>query len=447
MPGKHLSRWTLAWFGSALLLLLAACGLGLIGIGGPGNWARGSGLALVHVFALGWLCQVMMGALVQFVPVLAARPLALPVLALPALLATFAGVLALALGFLALDGHEALRVLFLVAPALIGLGFALVAAMVGATLLARDSLRLAEVRMVLLALVGLGGLWLSGAVMVLTLSGLGPEVALPQALPLHMLFGIGGWLSLAAFGVSYKLFAMFLIAPDDGGRLRSAVFLAAGVLVAGLLAALLMVLAGRSAAWAAGLALGVVPVLILLYLAEIARLWQSRRRAAPEVNMAWSRAALAFLGLAMALAVPGWLLGGPWAEAAVFAALVGWLSTLTLAQLIKIVGFLTWIQVFAPRIGRQPVPMVQKLIDARSATACLALWSAGTAAGCLALLLASPAGFRIAAGLLTLAALGIVRELIAVRHLSHIAAEERPSRLPPLILPLFQPRQTAESRP
>lgn len=440
MPGKHLSRWTLAWFGSALLALLAACGLGLLGVAGPGAWTGGNGLALVHVFALGWLCQVMMGALVQFVPVLAARPLALPMLALPALLVSSAGTVALALGFLVLEGREALQPLFLAAPAAIGLGFAMVAAMVGATLSSRDSLRLAEVRMVLLALLALAGLWLSGAMMVLTLSGRDPAVDLAQALPLHMLLGIGGWLSLAAFGVSYKLFAMFLIAPDQGGRLRGAVFLAAALLVAVLLAALALVLAGRPAEGATVVALGLIPVLILLYLAEIARIWRSRRRVAPEVNMLWSRAALAFLGLAMALSVPGWFLGGPWAEAAVFAALVGWLSTLTLAQLVKIVGFLTWIQVFAPRIGRQPVPMVQKLIDAKAARLCLALWSAGTLAGCLALLAASPAGFRLAAALLSLAALGIVRELIAVRHLSHLAAEERPAPLPPLILPLLQPR-------
>lgn len=446
MPGKNLSRWTLAWFGSALLFLLAACGLALLGAAGPQDWSRGAGLAVVHLFTLGWLCHVMLGALIQFVPVLAARPLALPMLALPALIAASAGTVDLALGFLFLDGHDALRPLFLIAPFATGLGFTLVALMVAATLLTHATLRLAEVRLVLLALFALAGLWLSGTLMVLTLSGTAMVLDLAVTRPLHILLGVGGWLSLAAFGVSYKLFAMFLLAPEKISRLRDAIFLTAMLGVTILLTALLLLLTERSTAWAMGVTLGLIPVIAILYLSEITRLWQSRRRAAPEGNMLWSRAALAFLGLAVLLALPGWFIGGVWAEAAIFVALVGWLSTLTLAQMVKIVSFLTWIQIFAPRIGRQPVPLVQKLSNAQAVAFCLALWSAGAVTGCVALLLASSAGFRLAVALLTLAALGLVRELIAIRHLSHLAAQERPATLPHLILPLTQPLQPVEFR-
>jgi hypothetical protein len=449
MAGKHLSRWTLVWFGSAMAMLLAGCTLGLLGAADPQGWSQGSNLAVVHLFVLGWLCQVMLGALIQFVPVLAARPLAFPGLALPALVATSTGTLALALGFLALDGHQALQPLFLLAPVLIGLGFALVAVMVTATLWHRDSLHLAEVRMVLLALAALVGLWLSGGRMVLALAGLGPAPDLSAMLPLHLLLGIAGWLGLAACGVTYKLFAMFLLAPEQGGRLRGAIFWTAAGLVALLLAALLWLLAGGSAGRATALALALLPLLALLallYLTEIAQLWKARRRPALEPNMLWSRAALAFLALAAALAIPGWLWGGTWAETAVFVALVGWLSTLTLAQLLKIVGFLTWIQVFAPRIGHQPVPMVQKLGSTRAASACLALWCAGTLAGALSLLGASPAGYRLAMALLSLGALGVGRELIAVRQLAHLPPAERPGQLPHLMLPLLHPRPRAETR-
>ncbi|MFD1881953.1 hypothetical protein [Paracoccus pacificus] len=447
MLGTHLSRWTLAWFGSALVFLLASCCLALFGGVGQADWSGGAGLALVHLFALGWLCQVMLGALIQFVPVLAAHPLALPVLALPALIATSLGTAGLAAGFLFLDGHDALGPLFLTGPAALALGFTLVAVMVGATLLTPARLRLEGVGLVVLAFAALGGLWVSGAAMVLTLSGSGVMVDLGQTLPLHMLFGIGGWLSVAAFGVSYKLFAMFLLAPEQGGILRKAVFFMANAAVALLLTALVLVFTGRSAGWALAIVVGLIPLNAGLYLAEIARLWRSRRRPLPEPNMLWSRAALIFLGLAAVIALPGWYRGGVWAETAVFVAIVGWLSTLTLAQMVKIVSFLTWIQIFAPRIGRQPIPMVQKLTDAKATGWCLALWSAGTFAGAVSLLLASPLCFRFAAALLTLGAFGIIRELIAIRHLSHLAPTERPAALPHLILPFNPTRQPAESHP
>ncbi len=436
MPGQHLSRWTLAWFGSALLFLLASCGLVLLGAGGPQDWSRGAGLALVHLLTLGWLSQVMLGALIQFVPVLAARPLALPGLALPALIAMSLGTATLAAGFLYFDGHDAMRPLFLIAPVIIGLGFTFVALMIGATLLDKSCLHLPGVRFVILAVIGLAGLWTSGAAMVLTLTGSAVLRDLTEALPLHILLGIGGWLSVAAFGVSYKLFSMFLLTAETGGALRKASFVMAGAAVGVLLAGLVLTLAGSATGTVLAIGIALLALTAPCYLAEITRLWRSRRRPVPETNMLWSRAALAALGLSAALAVPGWFLGGTWAEAAIFVALIGWLSVLTLAQMVKIVSFLTWIQIFAPLIGRRPVPMVDKLTDAHAVGTALTLWVSGTVIGGLALLLTSTAGFRVAAALLCLGAVGIIRELISIRHLAHLTPSDRPAILPPLILPL-----------
>lgn len=423
----------MAWFGAALLCLLGALALGLAGGVGPGDWSRGAGMAVVHLFTLGWLGLMLLGALVQFVPVLTARPAAWPGLALPALLSAVGGTLALAGGFLWLDG-QATGGLFVAAPWLLALAFALVLAMIGPPMLDRAGLRLAEVRMVLLALIGLAGLWATGLAMVLDLTGNTAFGFLPDGLPLHVLFGIGGWMSLAAFGVSYKLFAMFLLAPDRGGRLRQGVLAAAAIavlLVAGL------ALAGKAAP--AALMATALVVTAALYLAEIARLWRLRRRPQPETNMAWSRVALMFLGLSALLAWPalGW--GGIWAETAIWIALTGWLSLLTLAQMVKIVSFLTWMQVFAPRIGRGPVPLVQDLTDPRRVAHLLALWSAGVAGGAMALLLVQPLGFRLSLALLLLSALGLAAEVLAIRRLSHLAPAMHPATVPPLFLPAPQP--------
>lgn len=144
--------------------------------------------------------------------------------------------------------------------------------------------------------------------------------------------------------------------------------------------------------------------------------------------MSWSRIALWFLLLAA-------FLSAVQPEAAVFTAIVGWLSTLTLAQALKITGFLTWIQVYAPQIGRRKVPVVQALGDPVAAGRALALWSGAAAFGTLALLAQSAAGFRLALCGLLLAALAIARELVAIRRLSHLPRAERPAQLPPLLLP------------
>ena len=435
MLGKALSRWTLAWFGSALAFLLAALGLASLGLAGPGRWSGAGALAVVHLFAIGWLCQMMLGSLIQFVPVLTARPLVLPRLALPALILCSLGTLVLAAGFPVLEGWP-VAALLMAGPVLLGLAVALTGAMLGGTLVAARAWRTQDGATVLLALLALPVLWGTGAGMAWAFGGAAWGAALlPDGLPLHVLLGAGLWLTLAATGVSYRLFPMFLIAPDGGSPLRRGALSAAALALALLLAALGTLLAGGSPwplVWACATACAAAAA---FYLAEIRRIWRSRRAPVPEVNMRWSRAALAFLALAALLAVPALTLGGPWAEAAVFVALAGWLSTLTLAQMVKITSFLTWIQVFGPLIGRAPVPMVHDLTDAHAAARCLALWVAGVLGGTLALAAQSPALFDASALALLLAALLHGRELIAIRRLRHLPGTMRPAGMPPMILP------------
>lgn len=194
MIGKQLSRWTMAWFASALVFLVASLGLAVAGLAEPGAWGAGAALAAVHLFALGWLCQMMLGALIQFAPVLCARPLALPGLSLPALLLTGAGTAMLAAGFLSLDGWAPGQVLLGLAPAVLAAGFGLAGAMLVPTLLAARALRLAEGRMVALALTALAGLWATGAAMALALAGYDLlPVLIADALPMHVLLGAGGF--------------------------------------------------------------------------------------------------------------------------------------------------------------------------------------------------------------------------------------------------------------
>lgn len=436
MPAEQLSRWTMAWYASALVFLITALGAVVLGLGGPVDWRAGTGLAVVHLFALGWLGQAMLGSLMQLLPVLMGRKLMAPPLALPVLILMISGIAALAAGFLALAGwHQALWLLAL-APALLGGGFALAGIMLGGTVIAAGAWRQIHGAALLLALLALVLLWLSGLAMAWALAGFGAGSALLGAgLPFHMLAGIGGWLGVATFAVSYRLFSMFLGTSEQDCTLRRKGLLVLGLAVGLIGAGLVTVLAGGdSMTVLAGVMLSFA-LAVGLYLADIQRMWRKRRQPSPEVNMQVSRIALIFLAVTTLL-LPVALIGqGVWTEVAVFLALAGWLSTMTLAQMLKIVSFLTWLQVFLGRIGRHPVPMAQDLLNHRLAKLWLLLWIIGTILGSLALVASAPLAFRAAAVLMLIAALGVVRELLAIRKLDYVRPDLRPILLPPLIFP------------
>ena len=75
--GATLSRWTLTYFAAAFAALLGAEALVASGLAYPAAplFAPGS-LVAVHLVTIGWLSLLMLGALHQFLPVIAARPLA-----------------------------------------------------------------------------------------------------------------------------------------------------------------------------------------------------------------------------------------------------------------------------------------------------------------------------------------------------------------------------------
>jgi hypothetical protein len=137
MPMASLSRWTMSYFAAALAFLLAAEALTIAGVGYPtAGLLEPATLVVVHVVAIGWLSLAMAGALLQFVPVLVARPLAFPGLALPALLAILSGLLLLCAGFATLAGWAdwPVALMPLAAVTLLG-GFLLLGLMLVATLL------------------------------------------------------------------------------------------------------------------------------------------------------------------------------------------------------------------------------------------------------------------------------------------------------------------------
>ena len=428
MPGASLSRWTLTYFASALVCLLAAEALMAGGFGYPGAGIEApETLLLVHLVAIGWLSLLMCGALFQFVPVLVARPLegeALPPLALVTILC---GLVALLAGFAGLAGIIAVPPEILPLGGLVLLaGFALVIIALGRTLWAARPLNL-PARFVVVGLMALAGTVLLGESFALVLSGLvGGEAALALLLngvPLHALLGLGGWMSFTAMGVSYRLLAMFMLAPETDG------FTARLVLALGTLT-LALVAAATPFALAAGMG---VPGLLLVaaltglvalgvYGRDVLALYRQRKRKTIELNAFAAIGAFASLAgaavLLLVLLATGQL--GTHVGALTFLFAFGWLGGLGLAKLYKIVAFLTWLECFAPALGKRPTPRVQDLVDERHAAPWFGAYYLAVGLATLALLGEWPMAFRLFAGLQLIATLAIVRHLYRSRELLNL---------------------------
>jgi hypothetical protein len=432
MTGKvQIGRWTLAYFAVALGFLLAAEAALVAGIGGPHlAWTAPDNLAVTHLVTLGWLSIVLCGALTQFVPVLLARPLACPSWPLPALLCLAAGTALLGAGFCQLGRGGSLPLLP-TAALLLALGFALVLGNLAATLWQARPLPL-PARLVGLGLAAGAATVALGVVFALALDGRLGGVALrltADGLPLHIAAGLGGWLTVSAAGVSYRLLAMFMLAPDVDGRGSRLAWIAAAAALAGLaVGGPLLIAAGRAPAPVLGLA-AVLPLPALaLYGRDMRALYRRRQRRALELHSRMAAVALAHLGLTALLGL-GLALSGRLAAqagAVVLLAGFGWLSGLVLAMLPKIIAFLTWLGCYGPLLGRQPVPRVQDLVVEARCARWFALYYAAVWALVVGFAIVAPVLFRTAALALLIATLGLAGECLRTRRLADVPRPLRP---------------------
>ena len=437
MAGVTLSRWTMSYFALALLALLSAEGLMATGFGFPAAALEApETLVLVHVVAIGWLSLLLCGALFQFVPVLIARQLYSDRLPLPTLVCLVAGLLALVCGFLQLAGRVSPDVpCFPAAALLLSLGFALTVWNLGRTLWAARPLSL-PAYFVVVGLCALVATVILGVIFALTLGGTTTNATLVDltaaGLPIHAVAGLGGWLTFTAIGVSYRLLAMFMLAPELEGRTTR------GALAFGTVALAVAILGGTVAICHAigpenrvGIVLTVAGVLglaaLALYGHDIRHLYRERRRRKIELNsrmagIAVANLAAAAVGLAI-LAATGLL--DRYVGAVVFFVGFGWLTGLGLAKLYKIVAFLTWLECYGPVLGKTPTPRVQDLVVEPSADKWFFLYFAAVWAATLALLVEFPPAFRIAAAVMLIATAGIVAQIVRTRLLANVASERR----------------------
>jgi hypothetical protein len=229
-----------------------------------------------------------------------------------------------------------------------------------------------------------------------------------------------GFFGLLIMGVAYRLLEMFLLsngAPEQAGRVALvAVNLALVTLVPALAFQMStpVLVAGVSAA-----GLGVAA-----FIWQVAAIY--RRRARRHREVAWQHTAGAFTYLAVAGALGTGLalapVRQPWLDRLHLAygvlALVGFAGSVVVGQLYKIVPFLVWVHRFAPYVGLKRVPAAGDLMSERPKQVQFVLMHAGLASLIIGVL-ADRAPWRVAG-----AAAFVASSLLFVRNLGVVMTRQ-----------------------
>jgi len=348
-------------------------------------------LAATHLLTVGFMLQVMVGALIQILPVLAGANLARPRLIAGIVHPGLAlGALALAASFLSsspgwLHGAGGLLAVSLTVF-LVAAGLAIF----------RVPSTSPSIRGLKLSVFALAVTAASGLFMLLVLAG-GWAVPLMPLADLHAAWGLGGWAGILLMAVAYVVVPMFQLTPGYPARPAWAFPLL-------LMAALLL----WSLAWAvsgeilqrlaqAGLAVGG-----LLFIGQTMKLQAARRRARPDSTFRYWQGALyaSLLALTMLLAtavrpslaeLPAWTTG--------FGVLIllGGLSAFIIGMLYKIMPFLLWLHLQPLARPGRPVPPMNKLLVDKHALWQWRLYLLAVLLGCVAAI--QPDWFAVPAGL------------------------------------------------
>lgn len=391
-------------FAVAAALLLLVAGPEML----ASRWSPGL-LAATHLVTVGFMLQVMLGALIQILPVVAGANLPNPLAVARWLHAGLgAGTLLLAGGFLVAQ------------PALLGSGAALLAAAVAA-FLAATARALAGVpstsptiRGLKISLAGLAGTVALGSLLAFALAS-GWALSFPAVTDLHAGWGLGAWAGVLLAAMAYVVVPMFQLTPGYPARPGWAfpVAMLGLVIVWTLAVATGVDVAARGAQ-------ALLAFAGMAFAALTMRLQSQRRRARADATLRFWQFGLGCVILALLMTstatvfpVAGELPG--WGQAAGILLVVGGFVSFIAGMLYKIVPFLAWLHL-QNLGGAKPAPPVNRLLADADAQRQAWVHFAG-----VTLLLAAtvhPDGFsRPAALVLALSGLWLFRNLLlAVRR-------------------------------
>jgi len=382
---------------AATAFVLAALALPGLGVALAGHYYHPRLLALTHVVTLGWITLAIMGASYQLIPVVIERPLFSERLARWQLPGLAAGILGMVSHFW-IGRWDGLTW----AAALVGAG--VLTHVINVALSVRRLARWSfTARGVALAL---GGLVLTVAFGVTLAITHGSRVfpgGLLGAVHAHFHLALLGWIAPMIVAVAARVYPMFLLAPEPGGW-------GASIQLGGLGLGVPAVTAGLALGQPALVVPGAVAVVVAL---GVHVRWVSgfaRRRKRPTLDwglrfVLTGTACLVLsgvLGLALALGVGS----GPRAALAyAVLALGGWVSLTIVGMMLKIVPFLAWYRVYAPRAGREPVPTLAQLSWPAAERLAYGLLTVGTLALAATVAAGEPAAIAVAGTIVCIGAL------------------------------------------
>lgn len=327
-------------------------------------------LALTHLLTLGFLGMVMIGALLQMLPVvIGVRIPAVRRVARTGWWGLSAGIVMLASGLVLGSPNALTLAALLIAVGLLPLLGAMLVCVTRSNVVSIVAWPMRQAWLALLLVLAIG-VWLA-----LGLAGHVPLPDLSSLTDLHLAWGLGGWILIIVTGVAYQVVPMLLLTPPYPSlaeRSLTWIMLAglAGFSVARALpgAPGLLVLATESTMAAAAFAFAAVT------------LWLQarRRRKLTDVTLWFWRFGM------ISLAACGLML--PFARSESLNLLLGRLFLLGFAasvicgMLYKIVPFLAWFHLQAQRQNRSvPIPNMKQFIPENMARDQLVLHGTGTA--------------------------------------------------------------------
>ena len=134
-----------------------------------------------------------------------------------------------------------------------------------------------------------------GTIFSLTLGGWTTNAAFlrltSEGIPLHAALGLGGWLTFTAMGVSYRLLAMFMLAPESEHRSTRIALLAGTVAILIVLIGgpVCLVIFGQGVSHLLLAALAFALISLTLYGYDIVRLYRTRKGRRSSSMRAWPR--------------------------------------------------------------------------------------------------------------------------------------------------------------
>lgn len=294
-------------------------------------------LAITHLLTLGFITMVMVGALQQLFPVLLGVHLPnATMISRLVYLCMVAGVLQLCAGFLLMLGQ-------LIMAGAVMLCFSLLALVANfASALLRSESGIELTRGIKMALVSF---LITISLGVYLAAGYGlPEMALDRRLtPLHISWGLVGWICLLIITISYQVVPMFQVTPKYP---RWMISLTAPILFVDLLAITLLQLLGSDIGFLSSL----LEFIVLISLAGFAiltlNLQYRRRRKVPDITLDFWRFGLSCLLLCLFLVgLSKIMIVGVRLDVVLgLLFVIGFVQSLIIGMLYKIIPFLVWLQ-------------------------------------------------------------------------------------------------------